>query len=75
MYLVCSKIFPIFPIFCGRCCGPDKLLVTGPWTTLEASVQNVAETVTHSILNSSGYSFTVLSILSNELCTMNLILP
>ena len=47
----------------------------GPLTTLEVAVQNVAETVTHSILNSSGHSFIVLFILSSKPCTMNLILP
>ena|SRR5882762_8144754 len=46
-----------------------------PLITLEVAVQNVAETVTHSILNSSGHSFTVLFILSSKPCTMNLILP
>ena len=45
MYLVCCEIFLKFLKFSGRCCGPDKLLVTQAMATLEVAVQYVAEMV------------------------------
>jgi len=65
MYLVYCEIFLKFLKFPGRCCGPDKLLVSRAMATLEVAVQYVAEMV---------YS-TVLSIVSSKLCTTNLIIP
>src|ERR1700677_1856229 len=43
MYLVCCKIFLKFLKFSGRCCGPDKLLVSRAMATLDVAVQYVAE--------------------------------
>ena len=68
MYLVCCEIFLKFLKFSGRCCGPDKLLVSRA-TTLDVAVQYVAE------IFFGGHCFTVLSIVSSKLCTMNLIMP
>src|ERR1700691_1102996 len=68
MYLVCCEIFPKFMKFSGRCCGPDKLLVSRAMATLEVAVQYVAELF-------GGRCFTVLSIVSSKLCNMNLIRP
>ena len=45
MYLVCCEIFLKFLKFPGRCCGPDKLLVSRAMATLEVAVQYVAEMV------------------------------
>ena len=45
MYLVCCEILLKFLKFSGRCCGPDKLLVSRAMATLEVAVQYVAETV------------------------------
>jgi hypothetical protein len=64
MYLVYCEIFLKYLKFPGRCCGPDKLLVSRAMATLEVAVQYVAE----------KYS-TVLSIVSSKLCTTNLIIP
>jgi hypothetical protein len=45
MYLVCCEIFLNFLKFPGRCCGPNKLLVSRAMATLEVAVQCVAEMV------------------------------
>ena len=45
MYLVCCEIFLKFLKFSGRCCWPDKLLVSRAMATLEVAVQYVAEMV------------------------------
>ena len=56
MYLVYCEIFLKFLKFPGRCCGPDKLLVSWAMSTLEVAVQYVAEMVYSLMTHSSFYS-------------------